>query len=180
MKAAVLKTFRDKHTGAVYAPGEVLTLGRERFGEIRETLGNSYIAEIVDPESDPEPEKPDSGGASGSEGGAPGVPAGLDDVAKPILTVGPVLSGLTIGNLALNPTFDPSVISYTATTSNNTNKVRAVPADSGAVILISINGESVPNDSAVAWNSGENVLTVSVAAAEDGRLTEYTVVVTKE
>lgn len=61
MKAVVLKMFRDKFTGAVYAPGEVLTLERTRFSEIQGTLGNSYIAEIVDP--DAVPEEPENGSA---------------------------------------------------------------------------------------------------------------------
>lgn len=62
MKAVALKTFRDKHTGAVFAPGEVLSLDRERFSEIREKLGDSYIAEIADPEAVPVQEEPDSSG----------------------------------------------------------------------------------------------------------------------
>lgn len=62
MKAVVLRPFRDKHTGAAYAPGEVLTIDRERFSSIRETLGDSYIAEIVDPEAAPMQDEPDSGG----------------------------------------------------------------------------------------------------------------------
>jgi hypothetical protein len=63
MKAVVLRPFRDKHTGAAYAPGEVLTIDRERFSSIRETLGDSYIAEIVDPEAAPMQDEPDSGRA---------------------------------------------------------------------------------------------------------------------
>ncbi len=93
--------------------------------------------------------------------------------------VSPVLSGLTIGSLILNPAFAPGVTNYTATTANNTNKVRAVPADDNALILVSINGEAVPNESSVAWNNGENVLIVSVAV-DGGGHTDYTVTVTKE
>ena len=60
MKAVALKTFRDKHTGAVFAPGEVLSLDRERFSDIREKLGDSYIAEIAEPKAVPVQEEPDS------------------------------------------------------------------------------------------------------------------------
>jgi len=34
MKAKVLKSFRDKHTGEIYKAGKVLTISRERFEEI--------------------------------------------------------------------------------------------------------------------------------------------------
>lgn len=51
MKAAVLKTFRDKVTGVVHTPGEVLTLEPTRFSEIKGKLGDSYIAEIADPDA---------------------------------------------------------------------------------------------------------------------------------
>ena len=74
MKAVVLRPFRDEHTGAAYAPGEVLTIGRERFSAIRETLGDSYIAEIIDPEAAPMQEEPDSGGASQQEPDAGDIP----------------------------------------------------------------------------------------------------------
>lgn len=163
MKAAVLKAFRDKFTGAVYAPGEVLTLERARFSEIQDTLGNSYIAEIVDPEVPPAPapEEPDNGGISG-EGIA-----------------GSTLSGLTIGSLPLTPMFAPGITHYTARTANNTNKVRAVATDDTAMIRVDINGELVPNDASVAWRDGENTLTVSVAV-DGGGYTDYTVIVTKE
>lgn len=67
MKAVVLKTFRDKYTGAAYAPGEVLDIERERFSDIREKLGNSFIAEIVDPNATPAPEEPDSSSAPEQE-----------------------------------------------------------------------------------------------------------------
>ena len=79
MKAVGLRPFRDKHTGAAYAPGEVLTIDRERFSSIRETLGDSYIAEIVDPEAAPMQDEPDSGRAPQPEPDSGGeVPADVD------------------------------------------------------------------------------------------------------
>lgn len=174
MKAAVLKSFRDKHTGAVYAPGEVLTLERERFAEIREKLGNAYIAEIVDP--DTEPEEPEGDLPTAEE---PGEPEEPDNGAFGGGIAASTLAGLSIGSLALIPAFAPGITHYTARTANNTNKVRAVAADDTAVILVAINGEVVPNDASVAWSDGENTLTVSVAA-DGGEHTDYTVIVTKE
>jgi len=81
--------------------------------------------------------------------------------------------------LTLAPAFAPGVTGYTAKTTNSTNKVRAVATDDTAVILVSINGEAVPNNTSVAWSEGENTLAVSVAA-DGGRHTDYTVIVTKE
>lgn len=34
MKAKVLRKFKDKHSGKIYAAGEVITVTRERFDEI--------------------------------------------------------------------------------------------------------------------------------------------------
>ncbi|MBR5879006.1 MAG: hypothetical protein IKY91_05590 [Akkermansia sp.] len=34
MKAKVLKSFRDRHTGEIYKVGKTLTVSRERFEEI--------------------------------------------------------------------------------------------------------------------------------------------------
>ena len=36
MKVKVLKSFKDKHNGKVYKPGEVLTISKKRFAEILE------------------------------------------------------------------------------------------------------------------------------------------------
>lgn len=67
--------------------------------------------------------------------------------------------------------------SYTATTTNNTNKVTAA-AGENAIILLEVNGVLLENGTSVAWAAGENVLTITVT--EDGKAaTEYTVTVTK-
>lgn len=50
------------------------------------------------------------------------------------------LSGLTIGVLTLDPTFDPDVKSYSTTTTNATNTITATPEDDGAEVAIK-NGE---------------------------------------
>lgn len=36
MKVKVLKTFKDKHNGKVYEPGEILTISKKRYAEILE------------------------------------------------------------------------------------------------------------------------------------------------
>lgn len=70
MKAKVLKRFRDKHTHAIYEPGQVIEATEERAEEITAALGDSYIEEVKEPKKDkdskgkekpveeqPEPEK---------------------------------------------------------------------------------------------------------------------------
>lgn len=87
------------------------------------------------------------------------------------------LSGLTIGSLTLSPEFNKNTETYTATTTNASNKVTATAEDSAATIEIT-NGETVvTNESAVTWADGENVLTIKVT---NGTVTKtYTVTVTK-
>lgn len=179
MKAAVLKIFRDKHTGAVYAPGVVLDIERERFADIREALGDSYIAEIVDPEAVPMQEEPDSGGAPQSEPDSEDAPQQEDSEGETIVIDGPALAELVVGALPLVPAFSPDITSYTAETRNNTNTVRAVPADTEALVLVSINGEALQNGASAAWRAGDNTLTVSAALEGRGHR-DYTVTVTKK
>lgn len=92
------------------------------------------------------------------------------------------LASLKIGSLTLSPTFDPSVDTYTASTTNASNTINAVPADAGATVVITLNNAVVPNGSALTWssaNSGVNTVVVAVTA-EDGETQEsYTVTVTK-
>ncbi len=36
MKAKVLKRFRDKHTGKIHKPGDIITISKKRYAEILE------------------------------------------------------------------------------------------------------------------------------------------------
>lgn len=89
------------------------------------------------------------------------------------------LSALSLGADALSPAFAAETTEYTATTTNASNTINAVPADAGAAIKVELNDVEVPNGSALAWETGENTVVVTVTA-EDGTTTEtYTVTVTK-
>ena len=88
------------------------------------------------------------------------------------------MSGLTIGTLTLEPSFDKDVVAYTVTTSNNTNKVTATPTDENATVEISLGAAPVENGSQVTWETGENTLTIVVT--NGSATTTYTVTVTKE
>ena len=85
--------------------------------------------------------------------------------------------GLTIGSLALSPEFDPDVTEYAATTSNATNKVTAAAEDENAEIKILVGGTEIANESAAAWETGSNTLTITVTNGMASKV--YTVTVTK-
>lgn len=87
------------------------------------------------------------------------------------------LSGLTIGSLTLSPTFDEATETYTATTTNASNKVTATAKDSKATIEIKNGETAVNNGEAATWTEGENVLTVKVTNGSASKT--YTVTVTK-
>lgn len=89
------------------------------------------------------------------------------------------LSALTLGSAVLSPAFDAETDTYTATTTNATNVINAVPANAGASVEIKLGDNVVENGSALTWATGENTVTVTVTA-EDGETTEvYTITVTK-
>lgn len=89
------------------------------------------------------------------------------------------LSDLKIGSLTLSPAFAAATTSYTATTSNATNTVNAIPSDAGAAIQVLVNDEEINNGTAATWESGSNTVTVNVTAADGTTKKAYTVTVTK-
>lgn len=89
------------------------------------------------------------------------------------------LASLKIGALTLSSAFDPDTTSYTATTTNASNVVNAIPADADAEIEVKLGSNVVPNGSPVTWAAGSNSLTVKVTAADGSTTKTYTVTVTK-
>lgn len=110
----------------------------------------------------------------------------VEQVTAPAASDVDDLADLRIGGLALSPAFSASKLTgYTATTTNATNTVTAIPADANATIEITNKGPSddaaapVVNGRAVTWKTGANTLTVKVTA-ENGTATQsYVVTVTK-
>lgn len=88
------------------------------------------------------------------------------------------LSSLAIGSLKLSPAFDKDITAYTVATTNATNTVNAKAENSAASVLIKNGDTEIENGTAVTWNSGENILTVTVTFG--GKSKVYTVTVTKE
>lgn len=89
------------------------------------------------------------------------------------------LSDLKIGNLSLSPAFDAATDSYTASTTNATNTINAVPGDAGAAIQVLVNSKEIDNGSAATWQEGSNTVTINVTAADGTTKKPYTVTVNK-
>lgn len=90
------------------------------------------------------------------------------------------LSSLSIGSAALSPTFVAATTTYTATTSNATNTIIAVPAEASAAIEIKAGGTVIENGTAATWASGSNTVEIKVTAADGTTTKTYKVTVTKE
>ena len=109
----------------------------------------------------------------------------VEQVTAPTPGTNADLADLRIGGLTLSPAFNAdTLIGYTASTTNATNTVTAIPADANATIEITNQGPDdgatpVVNGRAVTWATGANTLTVKVTA-ENGTTTQsYVVTVTK-
>lgn len=103
----------------------------------------------------------------------------VTQVTAPTASNDATLSALSIGSLALTPTFAAATTTYTATTTNATNTITAVPADAGAEIEILVNNANIDNGSAATWQTGSNTVKVNVTAADGTTKKTYTVTVTK-
>lgn len=68
-------------------------------------------------------------------------------------------------------------MSYTASTSNSTNKITATAAKPNTTIAIKVGSASVANGGTATWETGENVVTVDTANGSTKLI--YTVTVTK-
>lgn len=88
------------------------------------------------------------------------------------------LSSLSIAGVTLNPTFSPTVYSYTGgTATSNSPKVEATPSQAGAQVAIAVNGKNLRNGgTATLTASASNTITVTVKQGNAVRV--YTVTVT--
>lgn len=94
------------------------------------------------------------------------------------------LASLKLGALELSPSFDADTTSYTASTTNATNTIMAIPADAGATVAITNTHDSdetdnYDNGAAITWAEGSNTVKVTVTAADGSTNKEYTITVTK-
>ena len=108
----------------------------------------------------------------------------VEQVTAPAASTNAELSGLKIGALTLSPEFAGATTAYTATTTNATNVITAMPADAGAEIEILVappvaETSEIDHGTAVTWETGETTVTINVTAADGSTTKAYTVTVTK-
>ena len=110
----------------------------------------------------------------------------VEQVTAPAASDVDDLADLRIGGLTLSPAFSAGTLTgYTASTTNASNTVTAIPADANATIEITNKGPSdeevtpVVNGRAVTWKTGANTLTVKVTAENGTAMQSYVVTVTK-
>lgn len=89
------------------------------------------------------------------------------------------LAALRLGAAALSPAFAANTTTYTASTTNATNTINAIPADAAATVEIRVGGNPVANGSAIQWAAGANTVTITVTAEDGTTEKTYTVTVTK-
>ena len=94
------------------------------------------------------------------------------------------LASLSLGTAKLSQAFAAATTTYTATTTNASNVINAIPADAGATIEITNTHDTnqtdtYDNGAAIQWAAGENKVKVKVTAANGTSNKTYTVTVTK-
>lgn len=103
----------------------------------------------------------------------------VTQVDPPAASTDATLTALTVGSLALAPAFASGTLTYTATTTNASDVVTAVPGNAAAAMKLTVNGTEVNNGTAAAWKTGSNTLQVAVTAADGTTTKTYKVTVTK-
>jgi HK97 family phage major capsid protein len=103
----------------------------------------------------------------------------VTQVTAPTPSDDATLSALSIGSLSLTPAFASATISYTATTTNATNTITAVPSDAAAALKVTVNDVEIDNGTAATWQIGSNTVKVLVTAPDGEATKTYTVTVTK-
>lgn len=91
-----------------------------------------------------------------------------------------MLQSLSIGTESLNPGFDADTYAYTiAAASNASDKIEATPAQAGAQVAISYNGNNVRNGGTVTWLTDGQAHPLTVTVTQGNAVRVYTVQVTK-
>ena len=101
----------------------------------------------------------------------------LFNISNMTPAVDTTLSSLSLGSLSLSPSFDASTTDYTASTSDDSNNIKAVAESDDATIAIAVDGTTHDNDTAYDWAAGENVVTITVTNESEAKV--YTATVTK-
>ena len=89
------------------------------------------------------------------------------------------LLSLAVGSESLSPTFASATYAYTVTASGTNAKVEATPAQAGAQVSISYNGQNVRNGGTVTWLADSNPHTLAITVKQGNAVRVYNVAVTK-
>ena len=89
------------------------------------------------------------------------------------------LLSLAVGSESLSPTFASATYAYTVTASGTNAKVEATPAQAGAQVSISYNGQNVRNGGAVTWLADSKPHTLAITVKQGNAVRVYNVAVTK-
>lgn len=89
------------------------------------------------------------------------------------------LLSLSVGNESLSPSFASTTYAYTVTASGTNAKIEATPAQAGAQVSISYNGQNVRNGGTVTWLADSNPHTLAITVKQGNAVRVYNVAVTK-
>ena len=89
------------------------------------------------------------------------------------------LLSLAVGNETLSPTFASTTYAYTIAAATGTNaKIEATPAQAGAQVSISYNGQNVRNGGTVTWLADSNPHTLAITVKQGNAVRVYTLNIT--
>ena len=89
------------------------------------------------------------------------------------------LLSLSVGSESLSPTFASTTYAYSVTASGTNAKIEATPAQAGAQVSISYNGQNVRNGGTVTWLADSNPHTLAITVKQGNAVRVYNVAVTK-
>lgn len=89
------------------------------------------------------------------------------------------LLSLSVGSENLSPSFGSTTYAYTVTASGTNAKIEATPAQAGAQVSISYNGQNVRNGGTVTWLADSNPHTLAITVKQGNAVRVYNVAVTK-
>ena len=90
------------------------------------------------------------------------------------------LLSLSVGSESLSPSFASTTYAYTIAAATGTNaKIEDTPAQAGAQVSISYNGQNVRNGGTVTWLTDSNPHTLAITVKQGNAVRVYNVAVTK-
>lgn len=89
------------------------------------------------------------------------------------------LLSLSVGSESLSPSFGSTTYAYTVTASGTNAKIEATPAQAGAQVSISYNGQNVRNGGTVTWLADSTPHTLAITVKQGNAVRVYNVAVTK-